>query len=126
MSEEDKEFTIGRSRVYLGDDDIIHGIFEGDVNAETATKIGESILKLSKHVEGKVNILNDINKTGNPSTEARKILQKYIIHEKIGKVAIFGMHPVARIIASFFIGVTKKKDIQFFKTKEEAVKWLKE
>jgi len=29
------------------------------------------------------------------------------------------------VLASFLIGNTKKKDIAFFKTKEEALAWLK-
>jgi len=29
-------------------------------------------------------------------------------------------------MASFFMGASKKKDMRFFKTKEEALAWLKE
>ena len=46
--------------------------------------------------------------------------------EKIGKVALFGLHPVARVIASFVMGVTKKEDMRFFRTKEEALAWIKD
>jgi len=47
-------------------------------------------------------------------------------YEKTGKVAVFGLHPVARVIASFVMGVSKNKDMRFFKAKEEALAWLKE
>ena len=47
-------------------------------------------------------------------------------NEKIGKVALFGLHPVARVIAAFIMGITRKKDMRFFKSKEEALAWLKE
>jgi hypothetical protein len=43
-----------------------------------------------------------------------------------GKMAYFGMHPVARVIASFMMGVTRKQNMRFFKTREEALAWLKE
>ena len=46
--------------------------------------------------------------------------------EKLVKIAIFGLNPVARVIASFIMGVAKKKDQRFFKTKEEALAWLKQ
>ena len=46
--------------------------------------------------------------------------------EKIGKIAMFGMHPVARVVASFVMGVTNKEDMRFFKSKEDALLWLKE
>jgi len=46
--------------------------------------------------------------------------------EGVGKVAMIGMHPVARMIMSFVMGITQKKDICVFKTKEDALKWLKE
>jgi len=47
-------------------------------------------------------------------------------HERTGKVALFGLNPVARVIASFVMGVTRKKDMRFFKTREEALAWLRE
>ena len=34
------------------------------------------------------------------------------------------MHPVARVLASFVMTITKKNEIDFFKTKEEALAWL--
>ena len=80
--------------------------------------------QLKNLVEGEVNVLIDLNQVGQPSPEARKIGQEAFDDEKVGKVALFGLHPVARVIASFVMGVTKKKDMRFFKTKEEALAWL--
>ncbi|MBE3122383.1 MAG: STAS/SEC14 domain-containing protein [Thermoplasmata archaeon] len=77
-------------------------------------------------VKGKVNILVDLNQFGKASPESRKIFKEISEYEKTGKVAIFGTHPVARVLASFVMGITKKKDMRFFKTKEEAYAWLKE
>jgi hypothetical protein len=45
---------------------------------------------------------------------------------KTGKTAFFGMHPVARVIASFVMGVSPNKMMRFFKTKEDALIWLRE
>jgi hypothetical protein len=54
------------------------------------------------------------------------VWKEIIENERTDRIAIFGLHPVARVIASFIMGVTKKKEMRFFKTKEEALRWLKE
>lgn len=126
MNEKEKEIWVGESRFYLGEDDIIYCTIVGDIDAEMAIAMDEATLKLMNMVEGKVNVFTDDNKAGKPSAEARKIMQEFILHEKYGKLAIFGLHPVARVLASFVIGASKKEDMRFFKTKEEALAWLKE
>ncbi len=126
MREEDREIWVGKNRFYLGDDDILYGTVVGDVDEKMAPAFKEAILTMISKAEGKGNILIDLNRVGQPSLEARKIGQQTFKDEKVGKVALFGMHPVARVIASFVIGVTTKKDIRFFKSKDEALVWLKE
>ena len=73
------------------------------------------------------NSLDDINKTGKVSSEARRIFRELTEDDEIGggKGAIFGLHPVARVIASFFIG-SHNKNQRFFKAREEAMVWLGE
>ena len=73
-----------------------------------------------------MNVFIDLNKAGKGSPEARKIWKKLTENEKTGRVAFFGLHPVARVLASFTMGVSKNKDMRFFKTREEALEWLKE
>ena len=126
MEEKDREIWIGQNRIYLDGNNIINGVFMGDVDAKTANRIRDAHLKLMDMVEGKVKVLDDISRVKKPSSQARKILQEFIMHENFDKVALFGMHPVASVIASFFISGIKKKDMRFFKTKEEALAWLKE
>ncbi len=122
----DREIWVGESRFYLGEDNILYETVVGEQNERTATEALKVVEKLYTMVDGKVNVLTDLNKAGTPSSGARKIGQKAFENENIGKVALFGLHPVARIIASFVIGVTRKKDIRFFKTREKALAWLKE
>lgn len=126
MKEEDREIRVGESRFYLGEDNIIYSTIVGDIDAEMAIAFDEATLKLMNMVEGKVNVFTDDNKAGTPLSEARKIMQEFIMHEKYGKLAIFGLHPVARVLASFIMGVTKKEDVRFFNSKEDALAWLKE
>ena len=53
-------------------------------------------------------------------------IRKNFEGEGIGKVALVGMNPVVRVIASFIIGTTKKEGFRFFKSNDEALAWLKE
>lgn len=125
MKEKDREIRIGESSYCLGEYNIIHAIEVGVMDEQKATAIKEAYLKVLDIAKGKVNILVDLNKAKKPSAKARKILNEINEHERVDKVAHFGMHPVARVIASFLIGFSKKKEIRFFKTKEEALTWLK-
>ena len=122
----EREIWVGESRFYLDEDNIIYHTIVGEVDEKIAIAHKEATLIFHNMAEGKVNILGDINKAGKQSPEARKIWRELSEHKKTGKVALYGMHPVARVIASFVMGVSRKKDMCFFKTKEEALAWLKE
>jgi hypothetical protein len=126
MDEKDREIWVGKNRLYLGEDNITYFVLVGEHDENMAIACGEAFLKLSNMVEGKVNALGDLNKAGKQSPKARKIWKELSEHEKVRKLALIGMHPVARVLASFVMGTTKKKDMRFFKTKEEALAWLKE
>jgi len=128
MEEKDREIIIDAGRLYLGEDNILYITpCEGDVDKKRAIDFRNAFIKIADVVEGKVDLLIDANKVGQPSSRARKIIQEGVLkYEKTGKVALFGANPVARVIASFVMGVTRKKDMRFFKTKEEALAWLKE
>ena len=125
MENKDREIWVGENWAYLGEDNITYFALVGEHDENIAIACGEAFLKLINMVEGKVNALGDLNKTGKQSPKARKIWKELSEHEKVGNLALIGMHPVARVIASFVIGTTKKKYMRFFKTKEEALAWLK-
>ena len=126
MHEKDRESWVGKNRLYLGEDNTIRITIVGELDEKTQLAINEAGYKLMSTVEGKANALIDINKAGKILPGARKRQVEISEHEKTGKIALFGLHPVARVIASFFMGITRKKDIGFFKTEEEALAWLKE
>ena len=126
MENKDREIWVGKNRLYLGKDNITYFFLVGEHDENTARACGEAFLKLINMGEGQVQALGDLNKAGKQSPEARKIWKEVSEHEKVGKLALIGMHPVARVIASFVIGMTKKKNMRYFKTKEEALAWLKE
>jgi len=126
MENKDRETWVGKNRLYLGEDNILYLTIFGEVDEKIETRINEATLKLMNMVEGKVNTLIDLNKAGKTSPGARKRQKEISEHEKVGRVALFGLHPVAKVIASFFMGLSKNKNMRFFKTKEEALAWLNE
>ena len=126
MEEKDREIWVGENRIYLGEDNILYITVVGDIDEKIAIAVKEADLKFKNMVDENFDVLGDLNKAGKQSSEARKIWQEMIEHERTGKVAMCGMHPVARVLASFVMGVTRKKDTRFFRTKEEALTWLKQ
>lgn len=111
---------------YLEDDNILYVIAVGEVDDETASACKEAILKLASTKEEKVNLLVDLNKAGKSSPEARSVWTSIGNNEKIGKVALFGLHPVARVLASFFMKMIAQNNLRFFNEKEKALEWFKE
>jgi len=126
MEKKEREIWVGESRTYLGEDNIIYVTAAGSPDEKTAIANKEAIIKLASMVEGKVNVLLDVTAVGKQSLEARKVWKEYNEYEKFGKLALVGLHPVAQVVASFVMGACKKKDMRFFKTKQEALVWLKE
>ena len=126
MEEKDREIRVGENRMYLGEDNLLCITIVGELDEETQIGINEAGYKLMNTVEGKVYALVDLNKAGKVSPGARKRHVEISEHEKTAKVALFGLHPVARVVASFFMGISQKKDMRFFRTREEALAWLKE
>ncbi len=122
----DREVWVGENRYYLGENNIFYITPVGEFDEKIALAVKEVMLEIFNMVEGKINLMVDLNKAEKHSSEARKIVKEITENEKTGKAAIFGMHPVARVLASFIMGISKKKDMRFFKTKEGALAWLKE
>ncbi len=122
----EREIWVGESRFYLGEDNINYITpFDGYMDEKQAIEASQAALGLMNMVQGKVNCLIDLNKTGQQSSGARKIWKEWGENERTGKIALFGLHPVARVLSSFVMGVSRKRDMRFFKTREEALAWLR-
>ena len=122
----EREIWIGENKLYLDEDNIYYIVTVGDIDQKIAIAIKEATNKLDNMVEGKVRRLINLNKGGKQSVSARKTWKELAESENIGKIALFGLNPVARMVAAFGAGLFKKKDMRFFNTEEEARAWLKE
>ncbi len=121
----EREIWVGENRLYL-DVDLLYVNLVGEMDDKTVVAMKEAYFKLNSMVNGKLDTLIDLNKAGKQSVGARKTWKELSENENSGKLAITGVSPVARVIASFVMGVTKKEDMRFFKSKDEALVWLKE
>ncbi len=126
IDEKDREIWVGENRFYLGEDGILHVTMVGDTDEKIELEILEAHRTLRSKVEGKVNTFTDLTNMGKPTPGARKMAKEGLEEEGIGKIALFGLHPVARVVASFIMGVSKKEDMRFFNSKEGALAWLRE
>jgi len=120
------ESRVGDTRIWLGEDNILRIKTFGDMDEETAKAIYDACVEMTAPIAGKVNLLIDLNHCGKVSVKSRRFGQVEFEKEETGKVALIGMHPVARVLASFLIGMTRKKDLCFFKREAEALAWLTE
>ncbi len=124
MGRRDREIHVGESTVCLHEDNILHATIVGDCDEETAIGIRNAGNTLTCLVEGPVNVLVNFDRAGEASRAARRIFEEMTKHEKTGAVAFVGFHPVARVLASFFMGMLRGQHMRFFKTEEEALDWL--
>ncbi len=82
--------------------------------------------KIFDNSSQKLSFFINVNECGKNSPEARNTWKYLTEHDKTKKVAIFGIHPVAKVIAYFVIGtLIKKKKIKFFDNEEKALEWIK-
>ncbi len=73
MKEKEREIWIGKSRFYLGEDNILYETVVGEIDGKMAIAMLKGTSELEDMVEGKVNTLIDLNKAGKTSSKARKI-----------------------------------------------------
>ena len=121
---DDTTIIVGSNTTIWVAPNVIHVIVKGEQTNELANVQQKVCSEMAERVSGKINYLIDLNLAGKSTPYARKKWQTLSESTKTNKVAIFGMHPVARVLAAFVMGVSSKKEMLFFKTKEEAVHWL--
>ena len=120
------EIWVGDNKTSLIEGNIIYVITCGEQTTEIAIAQTEVNQKISSMINGEINFLIDLNKCGKNSSEARLLWKQIPAQENNKKIALFGLHPVAKLIASFVMGMTKSNKERFFSTKEQALAWLLE
>ncbi len=126
MEENSRTVMVGDCTIHLGDDDVFYITIIGEVDEEIAIRFMNTFEEIYKKFGKKKRcVFVDNNNAGKISSKARKVFSKLEYEENTDKVAIFGLHAVAKVLATFFMGITQKREIRFFNNKEEALLWLK-
>ncbi|HTF80503.1 MAG TPA: STAS/SEC14 domain-containing protein [Cytophagales bacterium] len=118
----EEKIYVGKSYLFIKDR-ILHVVTVGDSDRETALQMKEVSIAITLKY-GKMHVLADINEAGKSTPEARKIW-KELSEASNFKLALVGLHPVARVIASFSMALSRNKTTRFFVSTEEALEWLK-
>ena len=122
----DTEYVMGENKTSLIKNNIIYVVAKGEQTLGHALSYKDICESLSSLVNGQINYLIDLNDCGKNAPEARNIWKELSKDKNTHKVGLFGLNPVTRIIASFVIGTYEKKNMLFFKTKEDAMAWILE
>lgn len=120
----EKEFQIGENKILILDNSIIYIEVIGEQTDKHAEIIKLVYKKIYEQFTGKIKQLVNLNRSGKSSKMARDVFKEINEHELTDKVAVYGIHPVARVLAAFVIGITNENNIRFFANKEEALFWL--
>ena len=121
-----REFLAGEHHYRLGDDNIFYVTLNGDADDEMGIEIDRTINRMAEDIDGEIDLLIDLNRAGKTSSGSRKLFKAFTETSHCRKVALFGMHPVSMVIASFVMGISRNKNMKFFKTREVAIQWLKQ
>ena len=125
MEKQEKEIIIGRNRLHLREDNILHETIVGYIDYKTAVELYQASSQLRSMVDGKVDILTNVENIVTADPKSIDLVKVEIEDEKVRKVAFVGKNPIAVFVASQFIGTTQKTSVAFFKIEEEALQWLK-
>ncbi len=117
---------VGENKVTLIEKNIVNVVAVGFQSDATAFALNDINYKLLASTTEVLHFLIDLNLAGKNSQGARKQWTKISEESRTGKIALFGLHPVARVLASFVIGVSRNKEMRFFNTRNDALKWLME
>lgn len=123
----EREYLVGKTRAMLLDDHIIKIEIIGPQPTEDAYALYNATRRLEKLVNGKVSYLIDLNRAGKNSPEASRLWKRATEEKNVYKVAQFGLHPVAKVLASFVNSLNSNNhNIRFFSSMEEGLQWIHE
>lgn len=118
-------------KIWLERDGIVRIETGKTINDETAEIIVRKFQEVAKGMTEKPRVLVNITHLPHSASSSfRKkvvdLLKEALKTPGVSKAAIYGGGPIQKIVVSFVLGVVRVKNIKYFKTEEEALKWLKE
>lgn len=117
--------------MYVDKDKIMHIKFyrikDSAIQEEQAKyTVRESNKILDAYPGKKMRAVIDVRESLKVFSRARKIYGTFLKDKRIGKVAFFGVNTVMKVVLSFIMAFSGKKNTKIFKTEEECLEWLKQ
>jgi hypothetical protein len=122
----DGEYFVNGTHILLLGNDIVYVEPHGEQSDESAQLLFELYLQHKFIGSTPTKYLINLNFAGKNSPGARKTWQQIGELETTLKIAYYGLHPVAKVLASFVIGFAGKRNSRFFFDRGDAIKWLLE
>ncbi len=111
------------------EEEIVRILATGDLSEEVAEEMVAGLRRLAAESNKRrinvINILCDVAKARIATSEARKILARWIKEGKVNKFAICGAGVLQRTTAKFIFAFAGFENARFFKIEKEALQWLK-
>ncbi len=116
-------------KLYKDDDDIVHVAWIGDIDGETVRAYLEEVEPYLAQAtpDRLIHAVIDSSRDGKYTAEARRYFADLSKDPRLGRIALINSSRTTRLMAKFFIKVSRREDVmRFFDGEEEAVTWLKE
>lgn len=112
-------------------DQIVKLTIRGDISDEDGERFLKDIIAYRDSNPPDKQLLHylvDSSHQGKLTARTRKIFTDQSRTSDVGKVAVFGSNRFVRVMATFMIKASGRKNlsIQFFETEDEALAWLQE
>lgn len=131
ISQRNNELETKEDKIWLGDDGIVRVKTERVMNEKIIERLVRSFQEITKELSIKPKILVDISVSPYaPGSLFRKkvvmIIRDATKNPGFEKLAMWGGGVLQRVSVSFILTASRLKNIKYFKTEEEALKWLRE
>ncbi len=121
-----KEIKRKQIKIFVDKDGIINFVDQTRNTVEDALVAKEKILELAKKMPKPRRLLTDLTGIETPSAKIRKIVAEMMKEARIDKIALVGGDFIMKTVANFMMSASGIKNSKFFKTKKEAIEWLKQ
>ena len=116
---------IDKFRISIIESNIIYIAEQIDITDESGAECSRQVIEKAKKLKNDKFLLIDLTDSEMPPPKARKAYKKMVQVGKFKKIAIFGAITSLRVMAKFITRAGGLSNLDFFKTKEEALVWLK-
>ncbi|WP_430972548.1 hypothetical protein [Sunxiuqinia rutila] len=119
------EVWMNHNHIRLIEDQVFHIVACGEQTSEMAYTYLDIFDRMLSGSSKPVSYLVDLNQAGRNSSEARRVWKQIGDCAQTHRIALFGLHPVAEVLACFVIGISNEQEMRFFRNETAAMNWLR-